>query len=191
MKRSISALAMMCLAVLIAFSPALAHRENTHGKQDAGTAAVEAAPARAADNASPGDVMTLLRNLHPATVHFAIALFVVAGLTEAVGVFHPSTEFEGTVRIMVMAGAAGAIIAAVFGWIHTGLWLGGDGTMQLHRWIGMAIALVGTAAAIVANNRPQSRTLLRAALIILTIAIVAQGYLGGELAHGAGHLWKQ
>ena len=60
--------------------------------------------------------------------------------------------------------AGGAVIAAIFGWIHTGLWFGGDTAMQLHRWNGMLIAVLGVVLAALAHRRPESRTMLRIAL---------------------------
>src|SRR3546814_7757904 len=84
---------------------------------------------------------------------------------------------------MIYGGAAGAVVAALFGWIHTGPWFGGDTVMQLHRWNGMLIAALGMVAAWIAFRNPQSRGALRLTLFPIAALLIAQGYMGGELAH--------
>src|SRR3546814_11864134 len=91
-------------------------------------------------------------------------------------------EREAAVKIMIYGGAAGAVVAALFGWIHTGPWFGGDTVMQLHRWNGMLIAALGMVAAWIAFRNPQSRGALRLTLFPITALLIAPGYMGGELA---------
>jgi len=145
--------------------------------------------AESQDEASePGGLLGVLKKLHPATVHFPIALFLMAALTEAFAIARPSQNLNSAVRIMIYGGAAGAVLAALFGWIHTGLWFGGDAPMQIHRWNGTAIAVVGVALAAIASKGGDSRTVLRVILFGLSAALFVQGYLGGELADGPNHL---
>lgn len=100
----------------------------------------------------------------------------------------PHAEVKSAIAVMTFAGAIGAAVAVAFGWIHTGLWLGGDSTMQAHRWIGMAIAVCGTIVAALAAQKSDDRLTMRISLFGLAAALCLQGFLGGELAHGAGHL---
>ena len=197
--RWLAALLLACAA--ISAQPALAHGEEPHSEKeerqqasedregsDAAEADVEGAePAADMPDRSLG---MLLSNLHPATVHFAIALFLVAGLTELVGLARPSPGLDAAVRVMVLAGAIGAVVAALFGWIHTGLWFGGQQVMQTHRWLGTGIAVVGVIAAWLYRDTDRYRTIARLILFALAIAVLVQGWLGGELAHGAGHLFR-
>src|SRR3546814_17989485 len=88
-------------------------------------------------------------------------------------------EREAAVKIMIYGGAAGAVVAALFGWIHTGPWFGGDTVMQLHRWNGMLIAALGMVAAWIAFRNPQSRGALRLTLFPIAALLTAQGYMGG------------
>ena len=77
-------------------------------------------------------------------------------------------------------------LAALFEWIHTGLWYGGDAAMQWHRWTGTALALIAPLAAWLVSR--DNRTPLRILLFGIAGAVLVQGYLGGELAHGPNHL---
>ncbi|WP_345719595.1 DUF2231 domain-containing protein [Qipengyuania qiaonensis] len=197
------------LALILSATVAFAHGEEKHGEEDTRSAASEAVRAQpdhdmeAIGSAAVSDETTqghdaeqvesegitgALKSLHPATVHFPIALFMMAALTELFVMARRTPEREAAVKIMTYGGAAGAVGAALFGWIHTGLWFGGDTVMQLHRWNGMLIAALGLAAAWIAYRNPQSRIVLRLTLFLLAALLIVQGYMGGELAHGLNHL---
>lgn len=134
---------------------------------------------------------TVIANLHPASVHFPIALILTAGIVELLSALRLLSGAEQTVRILLVFGAISAVIAAALGWFHTGLWLGGDPIMQWHRWTGTGIAAVSIGLCLLAGrDRNRERTLLRVLLGATCIAIILQGYWGAELAHGAGHLFK-
>ena len=136
---------------------------------------------------SEGLVQTL-KSLHPATVHFPIGLFLMAALVELLMISRPSPAREAAVRYRLYGGAGGSILAVLFGWIHTGLWFGGDTAMQIHRWNGMLIVALGLSAVWLASKRRESRSLLRIVLFSTAGLIVLQGFVGGELAHGLNHL---
>jgi len=189
------------LLLLVLAQPLLAHGEKRHGEAPADAAPVSASrtvssiapkaraaedgPVRLADehDADPGSIWT---SLHPATVHFPIALLLAAALAEFVSIFRPSTRLTNATSVMAWGGAAGAVVAALFGWIHTGLWFAGDATMQWHRWTGTGLAVVAPVAAILSMRT--NRWPFRILLLATTLALLAQGYWGGELAHGPNHL---
>ncbi len=189
------------LVLLLLAQPLLAHGEERHGEARADAApvsapstesptapealAAEKAPARLAaeHDADPGSIWT---SLHPATVHFPIALLLAAALAEFVSVFRPSARLTNAASVMAWGGAAGAVVAALFGWIHTGFWFAGDATMQWHRWTGTGLAVVAPVAAIFSMRA--NRWPFRILLLATTLALLAQGYWGGELAHGPNHL---
>lgn len=190
-------------AMLIAVAqPAFAHGPEGHGgeQQDeaaapaaasAQTARVEAEPAKTAQVDRPAsqhedDTASVWTRLHPATVHFPIALLLVAGLVEALAIGRSSPALASAATVMVRAGAVGAVVAALFGWIHTGLWFGGEPIMQWHRWTGTSLAIAAPLAAVLANRT--DRRPLRVVLFLIALAILVQGYWGGELAHGPNHL---
>ena len=190
-------------AALISFAaPTLAHGENKHEEKSSTTevaevdsrqsvrATAQAEPVVQAEPAPQRNVMSLARNLHPATVHFPIALLLVAVLVEALAAMRSSQPLHNAARVMAIAGGFGAVLAALFGWIHTGMWMGGGNTVQAHRWIGTALGLLGFVIAWLGWKKPGAIKLFRLVLLLCATAVLAQGFLGGELGHGAGHLWK-
>lgn len=210
MQLSIAALWRVCLIgcvalLLVAGQTAFAHGEETHGEEPEASEAVSAETPVADDPEGESETVAapqepekvpdaslgaLLKNLHPATIHFPIALFIVAGIAEAIAVLRPSSaRLTGAVDIMLIAGGAGAVVAAVFGWVHTGIWFGGETAMQVHRWLGTGLAVVGAGLAALGWRSPRRRTMLRVVLSVVVLAVLLQGYLGAELGHGAGHLW--
>jgi len=81
------------------------------------------------------------------------------------------------------------MVAASLGWFAAGFRLSDRSeTLGLHRWTGTGIALAGAVAAIVAYRTESSRILLRLLLAGLAIAMIFQGYWGGELSLGPNHL---
>lgn len=197
------------LALFLSATVAFAHGDEKHGEEaerPASTAAVAAQPDHDMDamgsaavseettqghdteQVESGGIAGVLKSLHPATVHFPIALLLMAALTELFVMARRTPEREAAVKIMIYGGAAGAVVAALFGWIHTGLWFGGDTVMQLHRWNGMLIAVLSLVAAWIAFQNPQSRLAFRLTLFPIAALLIAQGYMGGELAHGLNHL---
>ncbi|OBX18947.1 hypothetical protein A9995_10445 [Erythrobacter sp. QSSC1-22B] len=214
--KAVNMLLLVCAGFLVG-GPAYAHGDETHGGeasaiigaqdsentpmagpgQPTSTSSSEAAQPSTDHDASVrdhesgsnnGGFVSLLEQLHPATVHFPIALFLMAALAELFVMVGRGGSMEPAIRVMIYGGAAGAVLAALFGWIHTGLWFGGDMAMQLHRWNGMLIVVIGIALAAHVRSSRERRTILRAGLFTTATLILFQGYLGGELAHGPNHL---
>ena len=199
------ALITVLLAALFSVSamvPASAHGPKGDGAESSQTAApsageTHAQPAPQVLN-SPSEVeqepqhrlLTLLENLHPATVHFPIGLLLFAGLAELVSWRRRSEAWRNASEITAAVGGIAAAIAALFGWVHTGMWVGGGADMQLHRWIGSGLGVLGLAIVWLALRRGEPRGSFRFLLALACLAIPAQAYLGAELGHGAGHLFK-
>lgn len=138
----------------------------------------------------PSRIPHFLTNLHPATVHFPIALLLFAAFAELLSIARPGGRSRAAADIAAASGGIAASVAALFGWIHTGLWLGGGDIMQWHRWLGTGLGALGPVIALLALRKDESRLMLRLLLGLSAAAIIAQGWLGGELAHGFGHLWE-
>lgn len=131
-----------------------------------------------------GEAWTVLGRLHVATVHFPIAL-IVAGV--AVDLLNRSGDAgrERTARTMISLGALGAVVAAALGWIHAGAEPFGGSlatTVERHRWLGIAAAVLATLAALLRRSAAVRRTLGIGAMATVAIA----GHLGGELTYGEG-----
>lgn len=125
--------------------------------------------------------------LHPAIVHFPIAFFPAALLTAIVGRRRPA--FAAPVQFLVVAGGIFAPIAAAAGWM-AGLSADPDQLLTYHRWLGVAIGIVGAGLGVWAWKRPwEDRGAgMILALTLMTIAIAAQGFLGAAITHGMEHL---
>ncbi len=203
----IARMMILCIAMFSAFTsvPVWAHGDEQHGTAAAAQKPVAQAvgdePAAKKADAAGGEIeladevgssLETLRMLHPATVHFPIALLLLAAAVEALLILRPNSGLEQTVRIILYFAAAGTVTAALFGWIHTGMWMGGEALMQQHRWVGTGLAVLSIGLALLAARPPDhARRTLRTGLSIAAIAVVLQGYWGAELSHGPEHLSQQ
>ena len=130
-----------------------------------------------------------LGRLHPALVHFPIALFLVAGFAELILFARPASGLEPTVRFLVSTGAAGGILAAVLGWLAGGIRMSDRSeTLGLHRWTGTGIAVAGLVAALLAYRAQPDRSLLRIVIAGIAAALLFQGYWGAEMSMGPNHM---
>ena len=125
--------------------------------------------------------------LHPMVVHFPIAFFPAALITAIAGRRKPA--FSAPVQFLVVAGGIFAPIAAGAGWL-AGIGSDPEPILAYHRWLGVAIGLVGAGLGIWAWRRPwEDRGAgMILALTIMTIAIAVQGFLGAGLTHGMDHM---
>ena len=130
----------------------------------------------------------LMSRLHPVAAHFPIALLVFAAFAELVLIFRPNAGLQITVRFLLAGGAVGAIVTTLFGW-YAGGWRLADRseTLMIHRWNGTTVALLSVLAWWLAA-RTQSRLGLRVVLAIIFVALIVQGYFGGEMVHGPNHM---
>ena len=204
MTKSALTLLLAAMALLVQPATALAHGPESHQDDKAEVAEIEAVPTQegaspsvaAAEPSEPAPTMlspeyaNLLTNLHPATIHFPIALLLFAGLAELFFAVRGSERMRSAAEVAAAAGGITASLAALFGWIHTGIWLGGEGVMQWHRWLGTGLGIAGPLIAWVALSVGERRGTFRALLALSAITLLAQGWLGAELGHGADHLWK-
>lgn len=135
----------------------------------------------------PVRLLNWIGRLHPSIVHFPIAFFPAAAFTAIVGRRRPA--FGTPVRFLVIAGGIIAPIAAIMGWLDA---VAEDPSplLTMHRWLGTAIGIGGLSLAIWAWRRPdQDRsTGMIAALLLITAALVVQGWYGGAMVHGIEHL---
>lgn len=134
-------------------------------------------------------VIDWLGRTHTVIVHFPIAFFPAALFTAVVGRRRPS--FAKPVQFLVVAGGIIAPVAALLGWLDAGFDVSGDDwLLEVHRWLGTAVGLIGLALAVWAIRRPDEdrRPGMIAGLLLLTIAIGVQGWFGGALVHGIDHM---
>ena len=204
-------LAMMLLiaafaaVALTAGSPASAHRDEVHEETQQGqqgsmeaqlTVGSDTAMAGSSDMHEDRSQMSFIERLldwfgrtHPFIVHFPIAFFPAALFTAIVGRRRPA--FIKPVQFLVVTGGLLAPIAALFGWLNGGWSLTDtEAVMTLHRWLGTGIGLGGLVLGIWAWRQPEADRgiVMIVSLSVMTVAILAQGWLGGAMIHGIDHL---
>jgi uncharacterized membrane protein len=162
-------------------------------------------------------VFRFLGRLHPLVVHFPIALLIVAGLLVGTGITRQSRAAREAMRFCLVLGALGAALAASLGWLNAHYERGGlsgdTPDLGIHRWLGVAVALVsGMAAVVVLASKPSSvaapyggggwgssrggrRAGARGVLIIvsglgLAALVGVTGHFGGLTAYGSNYLWE-
>jgi uncharacterized membrane protein len=137
-------------------------------------------------------VLETLGRLHILVVHFPIALLLVGGALELWNLRDFAAQRAALARICIGLGAASAIVAAALGWIHADhAHLGSSvaGTLALHRWSGIATALVALTAVMLGRAAPadEKPRKWRVASVVLAMTLVAAtGHFGGELVYGEG-----
>lgn len=154
---------------------------------DRANAAKAAMQAAIADNraTSGGD---LLGRLHPFAAHFPVALLLAAAIAEIMLMIRPGLGMGVVVRFLVAGGAIGATVAALLGWFAAGWRLTDRSeTLGFHRWNGTAIAAASLFATWLVF-RTERRVGVRIVLAIIAVALLFQGYLGGEMVLGPNHL---
>ena len=205
----------LSLALLLAGSPALAHKD--HKKKQAEAAqmmpqgaqpgapmtmnGMSAAPHAQANAMMDGMDMGMDRSkmsfferlfgwlgrLHPMVVHFPIAFFPAALITAIAGRKRPA--FATPVQFLVVAGGIFAPIAAAAGWL-AGIGADPEPILAYHRWLGVMVGVGGAGLGMWAWRRPwEDRGAgMILALTTITIAIAVQGFLGASLTHGMDHM---
>src|SRR3546814_224274 len=124
------------LALLLSATAASAHGDEKHEDEATRPAVTAAVPAQpGADVEAMGSaavsnettqshddeqvdsngIVGALKSLHPATVHFPIALLLMAALTELFVMVRRTPEREAAVTIMISGGAAGGAVGRAHG----------------------------------------------------------------------------
>ncbi len=131
--------------------------------------------------------------MHPAAVHFPIALFLVAALLEIAALTLRKPVLTQGTRVIIALAAISAIAAVALGWFAMGLPGKEDATHTYHRWLGTSIAVLGLLSWWAKEHwvrRPgRGRELIYIGALALTAAaVIVNGLLGGMLTHGMKHL---
>jgi uncharacterized membrane protein len=130
-----------------------------------------------------------LSEVHPALVHFPIAVLPVAVGADAIGLMTGSRELHGVGRVGIVLAASSAALAGVFGFIAqetVDLDSETRAILQTHRTLNIVALGVVTAMAIsrVAQKRPSTGYLLAGLGAIAAVSVSA--YLGGKLVYSHG-----
>ncbi|HEV3029841.1 MAG TPA: c-type cytochrome domain-containing protein, partial [Planctomycetota bacterium] len=129
--------------------------------------------------------------LHPALVHFPIALLAIAALVETVQILRWTQGLSSTTLLLICLAAPTAGVASILGFLLKG-YEGMEGPLvNLHAGLGLgatvAAALSATLLAM-GRTRPRARWGGRVALGVGALLVLSAGFVGGELVFGQNHL---
>lgn len=139
-------------------------------------------------------LLRFLGRLHPALVHFPIALLALAALLEAAQLVRRKPGPSPATAACLLVGAASAVLASAFGWLLDEFEHGGTSDRaELHQWLGLATTAGALIAVLLLRSASRSAAglgALRLALWTSAGLVGLTGYLGGELVFGKNHLLK-
>jgi hypothetical protein len=134
--------------------------------------------------------------LHPAVIHFPIALFTLGALFVVVGLKWPSLGTQIPLACLLI-GTASALAAATMGWSlaptkgYDASWefLNFEREVDAHRWsavIVTTVACISSLLALIAISKNSNRlqTAWKAGLLACGIGVGLVGHQGGEMTYG-------
>ncbi|TVP98558.1 MAG: cytochrome C [Planctomycetaceae bacterium] len=145
-----------------------------------------------------GRVWAFQGYLHPATVHFPIALLLVGGLFVVVSWVHPTLGNHVALTCLYI-GAASSVAASAMGWsFATQQGYGGwakvdfDSTIFWHRWSGLVVTVIAVVTALVAVRATGSHSrrlnaTWKFGLLVCAALVGLVGHQGGDLTYGESH----
>ncbi|MEI6878747.1 MAG: c-type cytochrome domain-containing protein, partial [Planctomycetota bacterium] len=138
--------------------------------------------------------LTFVGTLHPAVLHFPIALGIVAAIVELWGAVRRDPGPSSFALTAVWFAAIVAVVTTTSGWfnaefLNRGLSL----NLFLHRWIGIASAALLITLAIsgsIIRARPKASLsgAWRMVLLATAGALGFTGHLGGSMVYGDGYI---
>ena len=160
----------------------------------AGSGPAERAPKKTPS--TPWRLVHWLGRFHPASVHFPIALLLVAALAELLVITSARPIYKDAGRFCVLVAALTAVLTTALGWanaVYFPVSVEPTSTLLLiHRWLGTSTA--GWALLIVLlselrRQRDHARWLLafRIVLFLGAIFMVMTSFFGGSLVYGIDH----
>ena len=136
--------------------------------------------------------------LHPAAVHFPIALLLVAGLFVVVGVKYPALG-DNVALVCLFIGTTTSIAATMMGWSFAvtrgyGDWsrIDMDSEIFWHRWSAITVTLAAIITSLFAiaalwKPKPKLAAAWKIGALLLAAMVGAVGHQGGELTYGKSH----
>ena len=138
--------------------------------------------------------MAIAGRFHPLSVHFPIALLLVAALLEGIAWKTGSKTFHELSKINLYIGTLGALLAAPLGWAAAANTNLSSPelleTLDIHRWTGTATAIWGVFCAWIASQSARNKQFLisyRATLLVGALLVSISGHFGGMLVFGANY----
>jgi uncharacterized membrane protein len=130
--------------------------------------------------------------LHPATVHFPIALLVL-GAFAAMGSYLPLwTSAEPIAKFCLFFGAVSSVVACLMGWSFAtergyGSWSEMEGEIFWHRWSGIILAVFSVILLMISWTSGRSngwKNAWKFGMLVAAVIVGLVGHQGGELTYG-------
>lgn len=161
-----------------------------------GSAATPPTPISSSPTALSLRVWRAIGYLHPATIHFPIALFLLGAVFVVLGLKWPAVGTQIPLACLLI-GTASAIAATAMGWSLAPTQGYGDGwnflsferDVDAHRWSGLIVTIVATLSsclAIIALWKGNDRLskFWKVGLLFCGITVGLVGHQGGEMTYG-------
>ena len=136
-------------------------------------------------------ILHLLGRLHPAVVHFPIALVTIAAVLESLQLLRRKPTLHAATPACLIFGALSGMAAVLLGFFLEDA-EGGGAAIDLHKWVGIAsisTAVIAALFLIRATASERARISLRATVFLGAALVGLTGYLGAE-ARTSNHLFR-
>lgn len=142
-----------------------------------------------------GGIVGWFGDLHPAVVHFPIALVVAAALAEVLGSLKGDASYAFAARFLLYCAAFTGVLAAMLGFAAaTGKSYEGREAVNFgfHRILGLVTPVLiflalGLSESARRNGDGWQRTAYQAVLFVTAILVTMTAYLGATLVFGVRH----
>ncbi|RIA08611.1 putative membrane protein [Flavobacteriaceae bacterium MAR_2010_72] len=124
--------------------------------------------------------------LHPLIVHLPIGFLMIAILLEFYFRNKMSPGKRKSIIFILVLGAVGSIIAALFGWLLAEEGGFNEDTLFWHRWLGISTAVIAILA--LWSKYKSQRKVYIFSLVALSALLMLTGHFGGSLTHGSDYL---
>ncbi len=135
--------------------------------------------------------------LHPATIHFPVALFLLGGGFVVLGWKWPSLGTQIPLACLLL-GSLSSVVATLMGWSFAPEQGYGAGwnildwgrEIDIHRWSGVVVTILSSIFAIIAliaiwKDSKRLTTTWKVGLLVCAGMVGAVGHQGGELSYGS------
>ncbi|MFO0828312.1 MAG: c-type cytochrome domain-containing protein [Phycisphaerales bacterium] len=137
------------------------------------------------------DAIAVYGRLHPLLLHVPIGVLAGAALLQFVSLLRPQLGLRPAIGLLLWLAALVAVVTATSGWILAREEGYGGDTLELHRWIGIALTAATVVTAVLrarAGRSMLSGAAYGCVFLATLVLLVPAGHLGGTLTHGEGFI---
>lgn len=145
------------------------------------------------DTEEPSDWLLFTGRFHPVFVHLPIGCFLLAFFFEFTGMIRRYSGLQQAVPFTLLFGCLSGMMAALTGYLLSTGGGYGEGTLLLHKWMGIAVVVVSGVAFLLRvlwYEVKIYRNTFRLLLIIMVVMVMSTGHYGGSLTHGSDYLFR-